>query len=176
PRVKPGEFFKSLIRGECMKTNGSTATEDLILEFREVTKEFPGVRALDKVSLKVRRGTVYGLCGENGAGKSTLMKILSGVYPADTYSGEIFYLGEEFRLNKGAIRQARDLGIAIVYQELTLVPNLSVAENIFLGAEPGKGVGIDKVKLVAAARDILDKYELKVDPTRSEEHTSELQS
>lgn len=148
-----------------MKTNGSTATEDLILEFREVTKEFPGVRALDKVSLKVRRGTVYGLCGENGAGKSTLMKILSGVYPADTYSGEIFYLGEEFRLNKGAIRQARDLGIAIVYQELTLVPNLSVAENIFLGAEPGKGVGIDKVKLVAAARDILDKYELKVDPT-----------
>lgn len=108
-----------------------------LLEMRDITKEFPGVKALDRVNLSVAKGEIHAICGENGAGKSTLMKVLSGVYPAGSYSGEIFY--------EGALAQFRTLsdseakGIVIIHQELALIPQLSIAENIFLGNERAHG-------------------------------------
>ncbi|HHY56986.1 MAG TPA: ATP-binding cassette domain-containing protein [Chloroflexi bacterium] len=139
-------------------------SEDIILDIRNVTKRFPGVTALDNVSIQIRRGEIHGLCGENGAGKSTLMKILSGVYPHGDYEGTIIYDGKELNLGVGAIRQAREEGIAIVYQELTLVPNMTVGENVFLGKEPVERGAIDWNKLYADTRDILAKYRLEVSP------------
>jgi energy-coupling factor transporter ATP-binding protein EcfA2 len=97
-------------------------SDDFILEIDNVTKEFPGVVALKDVSFNVKRGEIHGICGENGAGKSTLMKILSGVYPHDTYTGKILLNGEEINFERGAIRQAIETGISIVYQELALNP------------------------------------------------------
>lgn len=137
---------------------------DVILDIRNVTKRFPGVTALNDVSIQIRRGEVHGLCGENGAGKSTLMKILSGVYPYGTYEGSILYDGEELKLTGRAIHQARELGIAIVYQELTLVPNMTVGENIFLGKEPTENGSINWDKLYAETRDLLHRYRLDVAP------------
>src|SRR5690606_34429460 len=104
-----------------------------ILEMRSITKEFPGVKALQDVTLEVRRGEIHAICGENGAGKSTLMKVLSGVYPHGTYDGEIHFDGREVRF--GSINDSEREGIVIIHQELALVPYLSVAENIFLGNE-----------------------------------------
>jgi len=136
---------------------------EYILEMSGVTKKFPGVTALKDVSFEVKRGEIHGICGENGAGKSTLMKILSGVYPHDTYEGQVFYNGEEVNFTAGAIRQAIEKGIAIVYQELALVPQLTVGENIFLGHEPRKANGsIDWNKLYSDTKDILKKYRLNI--------------
>ena len=104
-----------------------------ILEMRSISKTFPGVKALQEVSLEVRTGEVHAICGENGAGKSTLMKVLSGVYPHGTYEGQIVLDGEEVRF--GSINDSESRGIVIIHQELALVPYLSVAENIFLGNE-----------------------------------------
>jgi D-xylose transport system ATP-binding protein len=136
--------------------------DDIILDIRHVTKKFPGVIALNDVSFKVRRGEIHGLCGENGAGKSTLMKILSGVYPYETYEGSILYNGEELKLAGSSIRQASQLGIAIVYQELTLVPSMTVGENVFLGKEPQVNKVIDWNKLYADTNKILAQYKLDV--------------
>src|SRR5690349_14879473 len=122
---------------------------DVILEFKNVTKRFPGVVALKEVSFQIRRGEIHGICGENGAGKSTLMKILSGVYPYGTYQGSVLYNGEELMLAEGAIRKASERGIAIVYQELTLVPTMTVGENVFLGREPVEHSVINWEKLYA---------------------------
>jgi len=138
--------------------------DDIILDIRNVTKRFAGVTALSDVSLQIRRGEIHGLCGENGAGKSTLMKILSGVYPYGTYEGSVFYEGKELKLEGGSIRQAIASGIAIVYQELTLVPTMTVGENIFLGKEPVENGSINWDKLYAETRDILAKYQLDVKP------------
>jgi D-xylose transport system ATP-binding protein len=110
--------------------------DDSILEIRNVTKEFPGVRALDNVSFAVRRGEVHAICGENGAGKSTLTKILCGVYKHGTYGGEVVLDGEIQRLR--SVREAEQKGIVCIQQELALVPELSVAENIFLSNQPAK--------------------------------------
>ncbi|MED1738797.1 sugar ABC transporter ATP-binding protein [Bacillus swezeyi] len=109
---------------------------DCILEMRGITKEFPGVIALNNVHLRVKAGEIHALCGENGAGKSTLMKVLSGVYPHGTYTGDILYKGEvcQFR----SIKQSEEAGIVIIHQELALVPQLSIAENLFLGNEQAK--------------------------------------
>ena len=137
---------------------------DIILEFKNVTKKFPGVVALNDVSFKIRRGEIHGICGENGAGKSTLMKILSGVYPHDTYEGSVIFNGEELRLGDSAIQEAGNKGIAIVYQELTLVPTMSVGENVFLGREPVERGSINWNKLYADTREILAKYQLDVSP------------
>ncbi|OMF29809.1 D-xylose ABC transporter ATP-binding protein [Paenibacillus sp. FSL H8-0548] len=104
------------------------------LEMRKITKQFPGVKALDEVTFSVKKGEVHALCGENGAGKSTLMKVLSGLYPHGTYEGQILINGEEKRFNK--IKDAEEAGIAIIYQELALVKELSIGENLFLGKEP----------------------------------------
>jgi putative multiple sugar transport system ATP-binding protein len=106
---------------------------DTILEMRGITKTFPGVKALRDVSLSVRRGEIHAICGENGAGKSTLMKVLSGVYPHGSFEGTILLDGDEVRFH--SITDSEAAGIAIIHQELALVPYLSIAENIFLGNE-----------------------------------------
>jgi D-xylose transport system ATP-binding protein len=137
---------------------------DVFLEISHVTKQFLGVTALSDVSIQVRRGEIHGLCGENGAGKSTLMKILCGVYPAGTYEGEIVFDGKVLRLGARSIRQAVEVGIAIVYQELTLVPRMTVGENIFLGKEPHRGPTIDWDRLYADTAALLKRYKLRVSP------------
>ena len=103
---------------------------DVILEMRNISKVFPGVRALDNVSFSVRQGEIHALVGENGAGKSTLMKVLSGVYPYGTYTGEIFFNGKECRFKD--IGQSEEVGLVIIHQELALSPYLSIAENLIL--------------------------------------------
>jgi len=138
--------------------------QDVVLEISHVTKQFPGVTALSDVSIQVRRGEIHGLCGENGAGKSTLMKILCGVYPFGTYEGEVVYEGKALRLGTRSIRQAIEEGIAIVYQELTLVPKMTVGENIFLGKEPRRGPSIDWDRLYADTAAVLKRYKLDVSP------------
>ncbi len=107
-----------------------------LLQMRDITKLFPGVRALDHVNITVEEGEIHAVCGENGAGKSTLMNVLSGIYPYGTYEGDIFYQGQEccFR----TIRDSEQKGIVIIHQELALVPYLSIGENMFLGNEQGK--------------------------------------
>jgi len=138
--------------------------QDIILDFQNVTKEFPGVTALKDVSIQIRRGEIHGICGENGAGKSTLMKILSGVYPNDSYEGTVLYEGQELVLDKEAIRAATQKGIATVYQELTLVPGLTVGENVFLGKEPAEHGIIDWDKLYAETGNLLQTYNLDIQP------------
>ena len=108
-----------------------------LLEMRGISKVFPGVRALDNVSLTVEAGEIHAICGENGAGKSTLMKVLSGVYPVGSYEGQIFYDGK--LLENRSIRDSEENGIIIIHQELALVPLLSIAENLFLGNEIASG-------------------------------------
>ncbi len=139
-------------------------SDENILEFRNVTKRFGGITALDDVTFSVKRGEIHGLCGENGAGKSTLMKILSGVYPHGTYEGSVQFDGHELHLGDSAISQARKEGIAIVYQELTLVPHMTVGENVFLGKEPTSRGSISWNVMYADTRDILQRYQLDVSP------------
>jgi D-xylose transport system ATP-binding protein len=136
--------------------------QDVLLDIANVTKDFPGVVALSDVSIKIRKGEIHGLCGENGAGKSTLMKILCGVYPHGSYTGRITYAGRALELGTSSIRQAIEEGIAIVYQELTLIPKMTVGENVFLGKEPRNGVAIDWNKLYADTDEILKRYQLPV--------------
>jgi D-xylose transport system ATP-binding protein len=138
--------------------------DNIILDVKNVTKQFPGVTALSDVSFQIRRGEIHGICGENGAGKSTLMKILSGVYPWGTYEGQVIYEGRELKLETRSIRQAIEEGIAIVYQELTLVPAMTVGENIYLGKEPVEVGSINWDKLYADTQQILTKYRLDVQP------------
>jgi D-xylose transport system ATP-binding protein len=133
-----------------------------ILELRNLTKDFPGVRALDGVSLELRRGEILALCGENGAGKSTLIKVLSGVYPAGTYGGEIVLEGKPVRFAN--LREAEDHGIAVIAQELALVPHLSVAENLFLGRELVRHGFVDWQRTREEARVALARVGLAVDP------------
>ena len=126
---------------------------DHILEMRHITKEFPGVKALDDVSLEVRRGEIHALVGENGAGKSTLMNVLSGIYPFGSYTGEIVYDGSVCHFQK--IRDSENCGIVIIHQELALVPFLSIAENMFLGNERGSAMNIDWNETYAKADELL---------------------
>ncbi|WP_240646177.1 multiple monosaccharide ABC transporter ATP-binding protein [Georgenia sp. SYP-B2076] len=129
---------------------------------RNITKTFPGVKALEDVSLSVRRGEIHAICGENGAGKSTLMKVLSGVYPAGSYDGEIYLDGErvEFR----SINDSEARGVVIIHQELALVPYLSIAENIFLGNERVGTALIDWNQTNAQAAELLERVGLRENP------------
>jgi len=137
--------------------------DDFILEMRNITKEFPGVKALSDVNFKVRRGEIHCLVGENGAGKSTLMKVLSGVYPYGDYSGDIVYKGEVQKYSN--VKESEKVGIAIIYQELALIPELSVYENIFLGHEIKKGYSIDWNETISRAGEILKRVGLEVNPS-----------
>ncbi|WBB67757.1 multiple monosaccharide ABC transporter ATP-binding protein [Micromonospora sp. WMMD812] len=136
---------------------------DNILEMRRITKAFPGVKALQDVSLAVRRGEIHAICGENGAGKSTLMKVLSGVHPTGSYDGEIVFDGAPVHFR--GIRDSEAQGIVIIHQELALVPYLSVAENIFLGNERrGAGGLIDWNRTNADAAQLLASVGLHENP------------
>ena len=132
------------------------------LQMRNITKSFPGVRALDGVSFDLEKGEVHALVGENGAGKSTLMKILGGVYPHPEYGGEILIGGEERRFS--GVRDAEAAGIAVIFQELSLVQDMSVGENIFLGREPRTWGVIRREELYRRASHLLDDLHLSIDP------------
>lgn len=136
---------------------------DYILEMKQITKEFPGVKALDNVNFKVKRGEIHCLVGENGAGKSTLMKVLSGVYPHGTYSGDIVYNGEIQNFKK--ISDSEEKGIVIIYQELALIPELSLYENIYFGHEILKGKSIDWNETIVRGAEMLKKVGLHADPS-----------
>ena len=112
-----------------------------LLEMKNITKTFPGVKALDNVNLKVEEGEIHALVGENGAGKSTLMNVLSGIYPYGSYEGDIIYNGDVCKFNK--IKDSEEKGIVIIHQELAMVPYMSIGENMFLGNERGKAAAID---------------------------------
>lgn len=133
-----------------------------ILQMQSITKEFPGVRALDDVNLSVRTGTIHSICGENGAGKSTLMKVLSGVYPYGTYDGKIIFLGKEMKFKN--IKESEGAGIAIIHQELTMIPELSITENIFMGNEILKNGLIDWAEEKRRTYEILEKVGLSINP------------
>ena len=124
----------------------------VLLEMKSITKEFPGVKALNNVNLKVEEGEIHALVGENGAGKSTLMNVLSGIYPYGTYTGDIVYNGEVCKFNR--IKDSEEKGIVIIHQELALVPYMTIGENMFLGNEQGKKAAIDWNKTYGEA----DKY------------------
>src|SRR5438132_1262040 len=133
-----------------------------LLEMRSITKSFPGVKALDGVSFDLNAGEIHALVGENGAGKSTLMKILGGVYPYPQYDGEIILEGSERRFAN--VRDAENAGVAVIYQELSLVKDLNVAENIFLGREPRRFGVIKWEELYSRAQRLLSELHLSIDP------------
>ncbi|WP_026674150.1 multiple monosaccharide ABC transporter ATP-binding protein [Alkalihalobacterium bogoriense] len=136
--------------------------DSILLEMKNITKEFPGVKALDHVNFKVHQGEIHALVGENGAGKSTLMKVLSGVYPYGSYEGDILFEGNvcEFK----DINDSEKKGIVIIHQELALIPELSIAENIFLGNERAvKGI-INWNRTITESTKLLEKVGLTVEP------------
>ncbi|MEK3883231.1 sugar ABC transporter ATP-binding protein [Paenibacillus sp. PL2-23] len=135
---------------------------EYILEMKSITKEFPGVKALTDVSFEVGRGEIHCLIGENGAGKSTLMKVLSGVYPHGTYTGDIVFEGSVQQF--GRISDSVKAGIAIIYQELALFPDLTVYENIYAGNEVKRGGVIDWNQTIVQANQMLKKVGLDVNP------------
>ena len=142
-------------KGECERKMAET-----ILRMTGIQKYFPGVHALDNAQLEVREGEVMALVGENGAGKSTLMKVLTGIYPSD--GGTIEFFGKQVQIH--GPRDAQALGICIVHQELNLMQHLTVAENIYIGREPMKGLFVDKAKQNAMTQELFDKLHLDLDP------------
>ena len=129
-----------------------------MLKMKHIHKRFPGVYALNDVSYELRAGEVHALLGENGAGKSTLIKVLGGIYSAD--EGEIYIDGKKAEIN--GVKDAQNNGIAIIHQELVLVPHMTVAENIFLGREQGQGILIDHRKMTEEAQRLLDAHEMNI--------------
>lgn len=133
-----------------------------LLEMQNIVKEFPGVRALDGVSFTLDAGEFHALVGENGAGKSTLMKVLSGVYPAGSFDGKILIDGRPAQFR--GVRDSEDAGIAIIFQELSLVKNLTVAENVFLGREPSRYGLVDWPQLYRKTSELLAELGLSINP------------
>src|SRR5690242_743175 len=164
-------------RGE--RTDGlGTKAMTAMLDMRGVSKSFAGVQALSDVNFTVDAGQIHALVGENGAGKSTLMKVLSGVYPHGDYEGAIIFDGAERRFRD--INDSEALGIIIIHQELALIPQMSIAENIFLSHPPARLGVIDRDAVYRRTGELLAQVGLREPPdkivARSEEHTSELQS
>lgn len=135
---------------------------DVILEMRNITKTFPGVKALDNVTFSVKQGEIHALVGENGAGKSTLMKVLSGVYPYGTYEGEIYFEGKECRFHD--INDSEKVGLVIIHQELALIPYLSITENLFLGNERASNGIINWNESISRTKELLEKVGLHESP------------
>ncbi len=135
---------------------------EYILEMQHITKRFSGVKALDDVNIKVKRGEIHALCGENGAGKSTLMKILSGVYPRSEFEGKLLFDGEEKAFSN--IKESEACGIIIIYQELNIVKSLNVYENIFLGNEIIQSGLVNKNKEIVITTELLEKVKLDASP------------
>lgn len=134
-------------------------SEQYLLEMKKINKSFPGVKVLQGVDFQLKAGEVHALLGENGAGKSTLIKVLGGIYHAE--AGEIYIDGEKQEITD--VVEARHAGISIVHQELVLVPYMTVAENIFLGREPGSRFNINRKQMVDEAQKLLDAYEMNID-------------
>ena len=134
-------------------------SEQYLLEMKNINKSFPGVKALQNVDFQLKAGEVHALLGENGAGKSTLIKVLGGIYIAE--EGEIFVEGQKVKID--GVVPARNAGVSIVHQELVLVPYMTVAENIFLGREPGQKLNINRKKMTEDAQKLLDAYEMGID-------------
>ncbi|WYP25921.1 multiple monosaccharide ABC transporter ATP-binding protein [Alkalihalobacillus sp. FSL W8-0930] len=131
---------------------------NILLDMKNITKQFPGVKALDHVNLQVKQGDIHALCGENGAGKSTLMKVLSGVYAYGSYEGDVYFQDEPCQFKD--VRQSEEKGIAIIHQELALIPELSISENIFLGNERGKYGLVDWDQASRLAEELLKRVNL----------------
>ena len=131
----------------------------ILLEMKNITKTFPGVKALDNVNLKVEEGEIHALVGENGAGKSTLMNVLSGIYPYGSYEGDIIYDGEVCKFNK--IKDSEEKGIVIIHQELALIPYMTIGENMFLGNERGHKYALDWNETYGKADELLRTVGLK---------------
>ncbi len=136
--------------------------QNYILEMRDIHKSFSGVKALSGISISLKKQEILGLCGENGAGKSTLMKILSGIYPFGTYEGSIFIDGKEMRFNN--IKDAESAGIAIIHQELNLIPEMNVMENLFLGNFINKFGILDKDEMYIKSKEALSVIAPNIDP------------
>ena len=134
----------------------------ILLEMKNITKTFPGVKALDNVNLQVEEGEIHALVGENGAGKSTLMNVLSGIYPYGSYEGDITYDGEICKFQK--IRDSEGQGIVIIHQELALVPYMSIGENMFLGNERGSKYNISWDETFGKAAELLSTVGLTERP------------
>jgi D-xylose transport system ATP-binding protein len=145
-----------------LSMTASSVIRPPLLEMRDIGKSFPGVRALDGVTFDLYPGEIHALVGENGAGKSTLMKILGGVYPYPSYDGEIRIAGKTERFR--SVRESEHVGIAIVFQELSLVPELTVEENIFLGREPGRLGIVDWDGLYSQTAALLNELKLDINP------------
>src|SRR2546421_2034104 len=140
------------------------AASSELVRMEGIDKSFPGVHALDKCRFDLRSGEVHALCGENGAGKSTLMKVLAGIYPKD--AGRILFKGVEVDI--ATPRAARDMGISIIHQELSLMRHLTVAQNIFIGREPRRGRGplrffLDDDRTNQQTQELLDRLNIKLD-------------
>ncbi len=136
---------------------------EFILEMKDITKEFFSYEILHGVNLQLRKNSVLALCGENGAGKSTLMKILSGTYPFGEYSGNIYVDGvlKQFHSN----RDSAEAGIEIIYQELEVIPNMTVAENVFLGREPTVGLVVNMNEMVQKTKTIFEELKIDINPS-----------
>ena len=137
-------------------------SDGYILQMNNITKTFPGVKALSDVTLNVSEASIHAICGENGAGKSTLMKVLSGVYPYGSYDGEIVFQGKKMTFKN--IKDSERAGIVIIHQELTMIPELSVTENIFMGNEIVEKGLINWEKERKITRELLEKVGLHIDP------------
>ena len=142
-----------------LEIEGGVNLAKILLEMKNITKTFPGVKALDNVNLQVEEGEIHALVGENGAGKSTLMNVLSGVYPYGSYEGDIIYDSEVCNFN--AIKDSEQKGIVIIHQELALIPYMTIAENMFLGNERGSKAKINWTETGVLARKYLDTVGLK---------------
>lgn len=142
--------------------NGGTAAHPVVMRAEHIVKKFPGVIALKDVSFDLRAGEIHALCGENGAGKSTLIKTLSGIHPFGSYEGQLLLDDKPLEMRSTGDAEANK--IAVIYQELALVPEMSVAENIFLGNEPRRGAFINWIEMSQQSRALLRRFRIEIDP------------